>query len=133
MALHGLSVMTISLPRLVVLLVEDEPIVRFDAIQSFEDAGFEVVEAYDGAEALVALNARPDVSAVFTDVHMPGPLNGVALAKLIHERRPEVRVLVTSGVMRVEKDDLPEGAHFIPKPYDALQVAEFIRSLEKSA
>jgi CheY-like chemotaxis protein len=115
--------------RLVVLVVEDEPIVRFDAIQSLEDAGFEVVDAYDADHALVALEQRPDVSAVFTDVHMPGRLNGVELARLVLQRRPDVQVLLTSGVMRVSPDDLPEGGHFVPKPYDASQVAALIRNL----
>lgn len=125
--------MSNSLPRLVVLLVEDEPVVRFDAVRSFEDAGFEVVEAYDAAQALETLEARPDVSAVFTDVHMQGRLNGVALARLVRERRPDVQILVTSGAMGVERADLPEGGHFIPKPYNASQVAELIRSLVRSA
>jgi CheY-like chemotaxis protein len=115
--------------RTVVLVVEDEPIVRFDAIQSLEDAGFEVVDAYDADHALVALEQRPDVSAVFTDVHMPGRLNGVELARLVLQRRPDVQVLLTSGVMRVSPDDLPEGGHFVPKPYDASQVAALIRNL----
>ncbi len=115
--------------RLVVLVVEDDPIVRFDAIQSLEDAGFEVVDAYDADHALVALEKRPDVRAVFTDVHMPGRLNGVELARLVHQRRPDVQVLVTSGVMRVSRDDLPKGGHFVPKPYDASQVAALIRNL----
>jgi CheY-like chemotaxis protein len=115
--------------RLVVLVVEDEPMVRFDAIQSLEEAGFEVVDAYDADHALVSLEKRPDVRAVFTDVHMPGRLNGVELARLVHQRRPDVQVLVTSGVMRLSSDDLPEGGHFVPKPYDASQVAALIRNL----
>jgi CheY-like chemotaxis protein len=115
--------------RLVVLVVEDEPIVRFDAIQSLEDAGFDVIDAYDADHALVVLEQRPEISAVFTDVHMPGSLNGVELARLVHQRRPDVQVLVTSGVMRVSRDDLPEGGHFVPKPYDASQVAALIRTL----
>lgn len=115
--------------HLVVLVVEDEPMVRFDAIQSFEDAGFEVVDADDAEQALVALEGRPDVDAVFTDVHMPGRMNGVELAMLVHERRPDVQVLVTSGVMRLQKDDLPGGGCFIPKPYDASQVAALIRDI----
>jgi CheY-like chemotaxis protein len=115
--------------RLVVLVVEDEPLVRFDAIQSLEDAGFEVVDAYDADHALIVLESRPDVRAVFTDVHMPGKLNGVELARLVHQRRPDIRVLVTSGVMHVSGDDLPEGGHFVPKPYDASQVANLIRNM----
>ncbi len=103
--------------------------VRFDTIQTFEEAGFEVVDAYDADHALLTLSARPDVNAVFTDVHMPGRLNGVELARLVHERRPDVQVLVTSGVMKISRDDLPEGGHFVPKPYDAFQIARLIRDL----
>ena len=121
--------MEVAHPRLVVLWVEDEPLVRFDAIQSFEDAGFEVVDAYDAEHALLALDQRPDVSAVFTDVHMPGRLDGVELARLVHERRPEVQVIVTSGIMKVTGGDLPEGGRFVPKPYDASQVADLIKTL----
>ena len=115
--------------RLGVLVVEDEPIVRFDAIQSLEDAGFELGDAYDAEHALVTLDGRPDVSAVFTDVHMPGRLNGVELARLVHERRPDVQVVVTSSVMRLEHIDLPAGGRFIPKPYDGTQVAPLIKAL----
>ena len=118
-----------SAPKTVVLVVEDEPLVLLDAMQSLEDAGFEVVDAYDAEHALLALESRPDIRAVFTDVNMPGKLDGVALARMVQDRRPDMLIVVTSGVMKVQRDDIPEGGRFIPKPYDGVQVADLIGCL----
>lgn len=118
-----------DLPKTVVLVVEDEPLVLMDAMQSLEDAGFEVVDAYDAEHALLALESRPDIRAVFTDVNMPGKFDGVALARMVHDRRPDMLIVVTSGVMKVQRDDIPEGGRFIPKPYDGVQVADLIGGL----
>ena len=115
--------------RTAVLVVEDEPLIMIDAIQALEGAGFEVVDAFDAEHALVQLDSRPDVRAIFTDVNMPGRYDGVALARLVHERRPDVQILVTSGLMKLHTDDLPSGGRFIPKPYDGDQVAQLIRDL----
>ena len=119
--------------RTAVLVVEDEPLIMIDAIQALEAAGFEVVDAYDAEHALVRLDSRPDVRAVFTDVNMPGRYDGVALARLVHERRPDVQILVTSGLMKLKTEDLPAGGLFVPKPYDGDQVAELIRKLTAAA
>lgn len=113
----------------VVLVVEDEPLILMDAMQAFEDAGFEVVDAYDVEHALVRLSERPDIRAVFTDVNMPGRFDGVQLARMVHERRPEVVIIVTSGAVKVRRDDLPEGGQFIPKPYRGDHVARLIDEL----
>ena len=118
-----------SAPKAVVLVVEDEPLVLMDAMQSLEDAGFEVVDAYDAEHALVLLNSRPDISALFTDVNMPGKFDGVALARMVHESRPDILIVVTSGVMKVDRKDIPEGGRFITKPYDGVQVAGLIGEL----
>ena len=115
--------------RKVVLVVEDEPLIMVDAIQTLEAAGFEVIDAYDAEHALLQLDTRPDVRAVFTDVNMPGRYDGVALARLVHERRPDVQILVTSGMQVIREGDLPEGGRFVPKPYDGDQVAGIIRDL----
>jgi two-component system, response regulator PdtaR len=115
--------------KTVVLVVEDEPVVMMDAIQALEEAGFEVVDAYDGEHALKRLEQRPDVAALFTDVNMPGRYDGVTLARLVHERRPDVLLLVTSGATRLAKTDLPDDGRFIPKPYDGAQVARLIHDL----
>ena len=103
--------------------------VLMDAMQSLEDAGFEVVDAYDAEHALVVLESRPDIRAVFTDVNMPGKFDGVALARMAHERRPDLLLLVTSGLVKVSREDIPAGGRFVPKPYDGVQVAGLIRSL----
>ncbi len=115
--------------RIAVLVVEDEPLIMVDAIQALEAAGFEVIDAYDAEHALVQLDHRPDVRAVFTDVNMPGRYDGVALARLVHERRPDVSILVTSGLMKLKTEDLPTGGRFVPKPYDGEQIAELLRDL----
>ena len=98
-------------------------------MQSLEDAGFEVVDAYDAEHALVELERRPEIGVIFTDVNMPGKFDGVALARMAHERRPDLLLLVTSGLVKVERSDIPEGGRFVPKPYDGVQIAELIRRL----
>jgi DNA-binding NtrC family response regulator len=117
----------------VVLVVEDEPLILMDAMQSLEDAGFEVLDAYDVEHALVRLQERPDINAVFTDVDMPGRFNGVQLARMVNERRPDVIVIVTSGAVKVRRADLPEGGQFVPKPYRGEQVAKLIEDLVSGA
>lgn len=116
-------------PKTVVLVVEDEPLILMDAIQTFEDAGFEVVDAYDVEHALIRLAERPDINAVFTDVNMPGRFDGVELARMVSDRRPDVVIIVTSGAVAVRRDDLPERGQFIPKPYRGEKVISLIEEL----
>ena len=101
----------------VILVVEDEMIVRMSATDILQDAGFHVVEARDGVEALAILEMRDDVAALFTDVAMPN-MNGVALAKIVSNRWPNVGIVIASGAMPLGmKLELPTGARFIQKPY----------------
>ncbi|WP_206610362.1 response regulator [Croceibacterium ferulae] len=115
--------------KTVVLVVEDEPLILMDAMQTFEDAGFDVIDAFNVDHALVRLDERPDISAVFTDVDMPGRFNGVELARMVHDRRPDAVIIVTSGAVAVRRDDLPERSQFIPKPYRGEKVASLIAEL----
>ena len=115
--------------RTTVLVVEDEPIVLMDAVQALEEAGFEVVDAYDGENALMKLDERPDIAALFTDVNMPGRLDGVALARMVHERRPDMVLVVTSAAAKLTRADIPDDGRFVPKPYDGRCVAELIKEL----
>ena len=119
----------VSAQRATVLVVEDEPIVLMDAVQALEEAGFEVVDAYDGEHALMKLEERPEIAALFTDVHMPGRVDGVALARMVHERRPDVVLVVTSAAARLTRADIPDDGRFVPKPYDGRRVAGLIRDL----
>src|ERR671927_19977 len=104
------------LHRPVVLLVEDEPLVRTVEVDTLREAGFWVVEASDADEAFELLRKRPEVRAVLTDVNMPGSLDGFEFARLVKQGWPEVGVLVISGKTAPAPGDLPEGALFVPKP-----------------
>jgi len=116
-----------------VLVVEDEPIVRMDAALTLEDEGFEVIEAATARAALAMLERRHgEVVALFTDVDMPGDMNGLELAGIVHHRWPHVAILVTSGVVRVSAS-LPGGGVFLPKPYTTTAPVRIIRDLVKGS
>jgi CheY-like chemotaxis protein len=104
----------------VVLLVDDEPMLRMLAREGLEDAGFEVVEADDAEAALEILGARADVTVLFTDVNMPGPLDGLALARRVHEQWPAIQLVLTSG--RGLAAPLPDDGRFMPKPYSIVEL-----------
>jgi CheY-like chemotaxis protein len=113
----------------VVLVVEDEMLVRMAAADVLQDAGFHVVEARDGVEAVATLELRDDVGAVFTDVVMPN-MNGMALAKVVSERWPHIGIVVTSGAIPPElKFELPPGARFLQKPYGAGTLGQAIEAV----
>jgi CheY-like chemotaxis protein len=86
--------------RPVVLIVEDEFLLRMDAVDMVADAGFEVVEAADADEAIGILDARRDIAVVFTDIQMPGSMDGLKLARAVKGRWPPIKIVATSG--RVE-------------------------------
>src|SRR5829696_6022675 len=81
-----------------VLVVDDEALLRMLASDVLEEAGFEVVEAASADAALVALQSHPEIRVVFTDVDMPGSLDGLGLARVVQERWPGIGVLVVSGI-----------------------------------
>jgi len=113
-----------------VLVVEDEPFVRMIAAEGLEDAGFNVIEAATADEALRILSSRDDVGVLFTDVNMPGSVDGVELARLVHERWPALRIVITSGK---DRPAVPDDGRFLPKPYRPGQVARVIEQLISAA
>jgi CheY-like chemotaxis protein len=119
----------IKAPSPTVLVVDDEGIVRLDAAEGLREAGFEVVEAADADEALTAMEARDDIGVLFTDIEMPGRMNGLELARRVQHRRPRVRLLLTSGAVRIDPADMPDAGAFLRKPYSADAVARTIRRL----
>jgi CheY-like chemotaxis protein len=100
----------------VVLVVEDEALVRLDVADTLRAAGYKVLQAANADEAIQILARRDDIRLVFTDVDMPGSMDGIKLAHHIAEKWPPVRLLVTSGHIKVSDVDLPEGARFCAKP-----------------
>jgi CheY-like chemotaxis protein len=115
--------------KAVILVVEDEAIIRMEAVQMLEDAGFEVVEACNAHDALEVLENRNDVRAVFTDINMQGKWDGLRLARMVRGRWPPIHLIVTSGLMSPDMDDLPPSGRFIRKPYNPAHVVATIREL----
>ncbi len=100
-----------------VLIVEDEAIIRMVAADALTDCGIVAWEAGDAEEALNALNQHPSISLLFTDVNMPGDMNGIDLARRVHEVRPDVELIITSGATIIANDYLPDHGTFLLKPY----------------
>ena len=113
----------------VVLVVEDEPLLRIAAADLFEDAGFDVLEAANADEAIKLLELRDDIRLVFTDIQMPGSLDGLKLAACVRDRWPPIEIIVTSG--RVDRQDvhLPARSVFVPKPYDREEVVAIAQQM----
>ncbi|WP_442582521.1 response regulator [Mesorhizobium sp. ASY16-5R] len=102
----------------VVLVVEDSTLIRMGALDLVLSAGYEALEARDADEAIRILESRPDIDLVFTDVQMPGTMDGAKLAHYIRERWPPIKLLVASGNAILEESSLPFGSRFFSKPYD---------------
>ena len=111
-----------------VLIVEDEPLVRLCAVETVEAAGFTVIEAANADEAIRILENRKDIRVVFTDIHMPGSMDGLKLAHAVRNRWPPIKIIVTSGRERVAEQELPAGGRFFAKPYDPAQIQETLRA-----
>ena len=115
--------------KVVILVVEDEAVIRMNALMMLEDAGFATVEACSADEAIEILELRDDIRAVFTDIHMPGTLDGMRMAHLIRGRWPPIHLILTSGVAEPSKMECPANGRFIPKPYDAEHVIATLHEL----
>lgn len=101
-----------------ILVVEDEPFVRDDLVDFFEDRGFTVHAAGNADEAIGILDRFPGIFAVLTDIEMPGAMDGIRLAHYVRDRHPPTLLLLSSGVVRPEPGDLPSGAQFFAKPFN---------------
>lgn len=117
----------------VVLVVEDQPIIRIAALEFLEIAGFEVIEASSADEAIRVLEARPEIHLVFTDVEMPGSIDGLKLSHYIRDRWPPIKLIVVSGRTVVEQSLMPVGARFFPKPYNEDAIIEAMRGMLSEA
>jgi CheY-like chemotaxis protein len=108
--------------RPVVLIVEDELLLRMNAVEMIEAAGFEAVEAANADEAIDILESRRDITVVFTDIQMPGSMDGLKLARAVRGRWPPIKIVATSGHVNVDETDLPDGGRFLAKPYSPNQI-----------
>jgi CheY-like chemotaxis protein len=115
--------------RTVVLIVEDDGLLRMDAMQMIGEAGHEAIEAANADAAIAILEARADIDVIFTDIDMPGSMNGIKLAQAVRGRWPPVKIIATSGQFNLGPGELPAGGLFIPKPYSFASVLRTISDL----
>src|SRR2546421_12468776 len=108
-----------SVVRAVVLVVEDEMLLRMRAVDMVEDAGFTPIEAVDADEAVVILESRSDIALLFTDIQMPGSMDGLKLAHAVHERWPPIKIILVSGQLKLANLDIPVDSCFFGKPLEA--------------
>src|SRR5215212_2885822 len=118
--------------RRVVLVVEDEPLVRMLGNEVLTEAGFRVIEAANATEALVLLEARPDILVVITDVELKGE-NGFELARAVRQRWPRVGVILCSGRALPGPGDMPINAVFLGKPYPLAALVEQVKTMADRA
>jgi CheY-like chemotaxis protein len=118
--------------RGVVLVVEDEVIVRMGIAQELRGYGFSVVEAHNADEAIEIIEARKHIDVVFSDIHMPGSMNGADLAAWLRKHQPRLPVLLTSGVVNgLLSMEVPAEVshHILQKPYDMDMLADILNAL----
>jgi two-component sensor histidine kinase/CheY-like chemotaxis protein len=112
----------------IVLIVEDEMVLRMRAVDIVEDAGFVAIETVSADEAIKVLESRDDISLLFTDIQMPGSMDGLKLAQAVHTRWPHIKIILVSGQVAVTDADKPAHSRFFPKP---LEIERMIRELQE--
>jgi two-component system, response regulator PdtaR len=118
-----------QLTPITVLIAEDDDLVRELGVELLSDAGFQVLEATNGEDALSMLEGNPNVRVLFTDINMPGPLDGFTLASLAAMQWPHLAILICSGNLLPRSGRLPRGIVFISKPYDPESAVRLIREM----
>src|SRR5881398_2516245 len=111
----------------VVLVVEDEMLLRMRAVDMVEDAGYTSIESVDADEAFAILESRSDISLLFTDIQMPGSMDGLQLAHAVHTRWPAIKIILVSGQVVVSDADKPAQSRYFGKP---LEIKQMIAELQ---
>jgi CheY-like chemotaxis protein len=106
----------------VVLVVEDEMLLRMRAVDMVEDAGYTSVEAVDADEAVAILESRSDIALMFTDIQMPGSMDGLKLAHAVRKRWPPIKIILVSGQLTPAIIDIPADSRFYGKPLGAMEM-----------
>ena len=117
-----------SMPR-TILVVDDQYLLLLHTQFALEDAGDKVIQASSADEALNLLDHHPGIGAIFTDVVMPGSMDGATLAERVRETHPHVPVIVTSGQQGYDPAELPVGVRFVPKPYTGHEIIRLIKDI----
>jgi CheY-like chemotaxis protein len=111
----------------VILVVEDEPVLRFILVEELQEAGYEVFAAADAGQAIEILERNLDIRLLLTDIDLLATGEGVELAKLVRDRWPPIRIILTSGNWTLQQSELTYAERFIPKPHGPGVLVETIR------
>ena len=113
---------------MVVLVVEDDGLINMMVRDELQQEGYEVVSAYSADEAIEILECRDDIRIIFTDIEMPGSMDGLKLAALVSDRWPPIHIIITTGRRRPPDHLMPKGSAFVDKPYPPVRMLETIKS-----
>lgn len=119
----------ITQPAPTILIVEDEAFLLFAIADELREAGYDVLEASNADQAISLLEVRQDIGILFTDIDMPGSMDGLRLSAAVRDRWPPVKIIITSGKRQPAADAMPSGGVFLPKPYAPAAVAATIQGL----
>jgi CheY-like chemotaxis protein len=112
--------------RVVILVVEDEPFIRMLAVDLLAEPGRVVLEAVCVEEALAVIKAEERIDLLFTDINMPGELDGLDLATIMYRQQPDVEIIITSGAQKFADNEIPDHGVFISKPYSAHTLTQIV-------
>ena len=118
-----------SLIPAVILVVEDEMLLRMRVVNMVEDAGYIPVEAVDADNALAILQSRSDIALLLTDIQMPGSMNGLELAHAVHDRWPPIKIILASGQLKLSTTDIPPDSRFFGKPLSSDEIIAEMRDM----
>jgi two-component system, response regulator PdtaR len=116
-------------PAPVILIVEDDPFLRMLAVEFVNEAGFETLQARDADQAIAILESCSRIAVLFTDINMPGSMDGLKLARVVNKRWPVIEILIASGHVQLRQADLPPNGRFLGKPYHAAAMIAELHSL----
>ncbi|WP_249780793.1 response regulator [Bradyrhizobium sp. dw_78] len=113
----------------IVLVVEDEMLLRMQAVNMVEDAGYSSIETVDADEAFAVLKSRADIALLFTDVQMPGSMDGLQLAHEVSKHWPAIKIILVSGQLKLSGNDMPTGSRFFAKPLESGKMAAEMQNM----
>lgn len=113
-----------------ILVVEDEPLLNLDISDALSAKGYEVIAVTKADDAIKALEFRSDIHTIFTDIDLPGSMDGLKLAAAVRDRWPPVNIIVTTGMRAPRREEIPARSLFIAKPYRNAQVLDAVRSFK---
>ena len=116
----------------IILVVEDDPLLSLDISEALTGEGYRIIAVANADEAIKVLESRNDIRTVFTDIDLPGSMDGLKLAAAVRNRWPPVHIIVTTGMGAPHRDEMPANSTFIAKPYRSTEVLEAVRSFENA-